>query len=488
MSDPIPLLSNPKVRHGWDQLARLLGTPERNGIVLNDRGAGEIEVLTDVATIARRVTALPVGQHTGAALLRSLVRETGARYGTGGDLAAMMATEMANRAHRLVIGGANPAQLRDGMTRAADAVCAYLAAVSRQVGGTDSADLIAHIVPDERLVSTLAEIAEVIGPDGAVQVDISDRLEPAIDGCLEYGYIEGAEWPARPSRRSDVAGEATELSLHNPVIALVDGTLQTFDEAIGILEAAHALPDRPPLLILAREIEGAALSTCRRNDASGALAIVPAVILGGATAEQDLDDIALLTGAEVISDVFGRSPVDARSTWLGRAAQVVLRRGHVTFLDGAGDPVQIHARVASLRRQARALSPGQARDRTWMRQARLAGNVAVVAVGGLTEIEQESRRRTITEALQVLREARDHGVVSSPSASLRSCAELLRLQASDLTDDERAGVSAVVGTLLGLDSPSMNRSQPVSVLSGALRGATSTVGTLISGSLLTARS
>ncbi|GAB3763306.1 TCP-1/cpn60 chaperonin family protein [Microlunatus parietis] len=404
------------------------------------------ELLTDSATIVRRITALDDRHHdTGAAIMRDLVTSVTQQYGDGGATAAVLAMAMLRRARRATAAGANPVLVRRGLARGAEEAGAAIVRQARPVcSGAELAALATANCGDEELGATVGELIDFVGQDGAVAVS-------EVSGAgVWHDYLDGSRWTARPANRGVIGLGQCELTLIDPVVAIINETLDEPRRLTRLLEVVQAIPGRPPLLLIAPEITEAVQTMLAVNDRSGALINVPVVLTSARVhLAEDLDDLALLTGASVLGDQLGRSLTRVRESDLGRGRRVVLRRGDLTLRGGYASAAGIDARAAALRAHAAGLGAHHAaHERVWLRQARLTGQVAELLVGAPSDAEREPRVRLGKRLVRLLATAQGQGCVPGGGVALRDSAPAVRESARDCDHpDVRAGMAAVVDAL-----------------------------------------
>lgn len=426
---------------GFDDLARVLGGTLGPGLgkVLCASGEDGSELVSSSAVLARRITELP-GRHrnTGAALLRETVLRVGARHGDGGATTAVLARALVRAADRAVASGAHGVRVRDGIGRGVAAACDALKGMSEQVAGErELVGLAFAATGDRELAALLGELSDVLGPDGAIGV------EEAMGGRTLRHYIDGHRWRARPAERSALANGAAELTLVEPLIALVEQELTSADEVRPLLEAAG----QRPVLLIAPGFTGTAQTLLSANRGRA----LPVVLATSRTRHsEDFADLALLTGASVVSPVLGLPPKSVRAAHLGGARRALLRRGDLTVVGGHGDLTGVRERAAALRSLAWELAGGTAgRDaasRLWWRQARLCGRTAVLTVGARTEQETQERMHLAKRTARLLYDALRDGVVPGGGAAYLDCLAAVRAVVP-ADRDEAAGVDAVATAL-----------------------------------------
>ena len=419
----------------------------RTGFVVNERNKKEWEILTDSSTIARRVIRLPDrGNNLGAMMLRRMALDLHERFGDGVATAAVMVRAMLREANRLIAAGANPALMVRGIRLAVEAASSALEAQARPVAHQDELTALAMgVTGDSVLSETLGQMFEVMGECATVIINDVPEL------CLDHTYIRGGRWdgyiPARPLLPE---GEAS-LILHNPLIVLVDEDLTTIEQVQPMLELALAEAEKPPLLILARSIAGAALTTLTVNHMRGVLTVGMLVLSSGATLlHDDLEDIAALTGGRVLSALTGTLARDIRSHFFGRAQQAILTAVGVTIAGGSGEPRAVRQRIAEVRAELQRASRGEQSEWEFLRLrlARLAGGIGVLKLGMQTEQELEMKKWQVNKALRVLEAAYEGGLVPGGGVAFLTCLPVLHAAREACRhEDEIYGVALVEAAL-----------------------------------------
>jgi chaperonin GroEL len=290
----------------------------------------------------------------------------------------------------------------------------------------------------------------VLGPTGAIQVE--EIPDPRFDAKPDYGYVDGARWRGRPAHKDLLPEGKSELTLIEPTVVVADCELKRVEQLRPLLEIAPALPSRPPLLLVARDISGDALTMLAVNDRRGLLVSAPVVLTTARTRmADDLADIALLTGADVLSEQAGTPPERVRESQLGSARRVLIQRGYLTIRGGGGDRAVATDRAARLRTRAWELTDVRDRDRLWLRQARLAGRVAALRVRAQTEQLLEARKTQARKAIRLAGAALREGVVPGGGVAYVDCVPAVRAARGQCaTQDEAAGFDAVCA---GLEAP-----------------------------------
>lgn len=426
-------------------LALTLGP--RNGFIINERSRNECEVLTDSSTIARRVIGLPGrGNNLGAMMLRKMALELHERLGDGIATATVMVRAMLREAHRLIAAGANPAQVAQGIRLAVAVVQKALEAQARPLADLDDLFALAlGATGDAEVSQVLAQIFDVMGECATVIIKHVPR--PGLD----HEYIRGGKWDGYIPARSLLPEGEAGLILHNPLIVLADEDLTSVEQVQPMLELALAEPEKPPLLVIARSISGAALTMLTANHLRGVLTVGMLVLSSGsALVLADLEDMAALTGGQVLSQVTGSLARDIQPHAFGRAQQATLAANGVTLAGGSGSPVAIQRRVAEVRAELKRASRGENSEWEFLRVrlARLSGGIGVLKLGTHTEQEFEIKKEQVTKALRVLEAAYDGGLVPGGGTAFLACLPALdTARAACRHEDEIYGVSLVEAAL-----------------------------------------
>lgn len=437
------------LRHGFDTVARLMALTlgPTGGMVLGQVGKATAEALADSATISRRITGLPGRARTGAAIACQLVRRVGQRHGDGGATALVLAQGMLRHAVKMVAAGASPTLVRRGLERGARVAHTALAEQAIPVDGEATlSGLAGAATGDRELASVLGEMLSLLGADGAVQLE---RHEPV---TLGHEYLNGARWRARPADRQLLAGGHTELTLTDPAILVTDIMLDQTELLRPLLEAAMTLPDHPPMLVVAPGLSDGALTLLHLNEIHGRLVSAPVVLATPLVEHQDdLADLALLTGATLCSAELGLPPSAFRAEHVGRARRVLVQRGYLTVIGAAGDREKITDAAARLRARVLGLEDSVARQRLWLRQARLSGKVGTVRIGGHTRFEQDTRMAQAERAIELLGSAARDGMVPGGGIAYLNCIPAVR--AARTACPERDVVAGFDAVAAGLEAP-----------------------------------
>ncbi len=436
-----------RVSRGFDQLARLMALTlgPTQGVVLSQNGRSP-EVLVDSGTIARRVTDMPVrGEDAGAMTLRHLVWTVRERYGDGAATSAVLARAMVREACKRIAGGADPMVMRRGIEQAVATTLEALAAQALpSLGQAELGRLATGVTGDAELGSVLGEMFDILGANAALQVD--EFAAP----YLEREYLDGGRWRGRPASRAMMPAGESQLVLHNPLVCVIDQKVEKIADVRAILELAAQHPEHPPLLIIASDIGGEALNVLSINHNRGSLNIGAVVLTGGASnVREDLADVALLSGAELMANVRGRSPANMQAAFFGHARRAVVTREYFTLIGGSGDQATIHQRIGELRAQVARI---KRTDERWkqirQRIAKLSGGIGILKVGAHTPRERDMKKELANKALQVLEAAVEEGVAAGGGVAYLGCISAVReAQAKTANEDEAQGMAIVAASL-----------------------------------------
>jgi chaperonin GroEL len=445
------LISSPQalscLRRGFDELATLLALTlgPTQGVVLNDRGNKSPETLTDAGTIARRVLELPArGANAGAMALRHMVWLVRERYGDGAATAAVLSQAMVREAAKLIAAGANPMLMRQGIERGINAASRALEAQAQPAASQEMlTGMATGMTGDPDLGAVLGEMFDVLGEHAAL------IIEEFVAPYLEREYLDGGRWPARTASRLLMPHEGAELILQNPRVLVVDQKLETLAQVQSALEAIATAPDKTPLLIIAREISGEALGTLTLNHTQGKLIIGAVTLTSFGFLSDDLSDIALLTGAPVVTELVGRPPERVGLADFGRARRAMLGREGLTLVGGAGDQREIRQRITDLRSQLSRLSrTDNAWERLRLRAARLAGGVGILKIGAYTHTERALKQEQAKKAIRTLELVLAEGVAPGGGVAYLACVPAVLAMRSDCaSEDELYGVEVVAKAL-----------------------------------------
>jgi chaperonin GroEL len=426
------------LERGVDALANAvkvtLGPKGRNVVIAKSYGVPTIT--NDGVTIAREIELFDRHENLGAQLAKEVATKTNDVAGDGTTTATVLAQAMVHEGLRNVAAGADPLALKRGMEAAVTAVTARLLDTAREVSGKGE---IAHVAAisaqDPEVGDLIAEAFDKVGKDGVITVEESNTmgLELELTEGLQFdkGYIS-------PYFVSDT--ERMEAVLENPLILLNQGKLSSVSDLLPLLE--KVIQAGKPLLVIAEDVDGEALSTLVVNKIRGTFSSVavkaPAF---GDRRKAMLEDIAILTGAQVVAPEVGLKLDDVGLEVLGTARRVTITKDDTTIVDGAGSAEAVADRVRQLRAEIERTDSEWDRDKLQERLAKLAGGVAVIRVGAATEVELKEKKHRLEDAISATRAAVEEGIVAGGGSALVHAATAL--DTLDLVGDEATGATIV---------------------------------------------
>ncbi|KXG08302.1 chaperonin GroEL [Anoxybacillus rupiensis] len=400
---------------GVDKLADAvkvtLGPKGRN--VVLEKKFGSPLITNDGVTIAKEIELEDPFENMGAKLVAEVASKTNDVAGDGTTTATVLAQAMIREGLKNVTAGANPMGIRKGIEKAVAVAVEELKAISKPIEGKDSIAQVAAIsAADEEVGQLIAEAMERVGNDGVITLEESKGFTTELD------VVEGMQFDrgyASPYMITDT--EKMEAVLDNPYILITDKKVSNIQEILPVLE--QVVQQGRSLLIIAEDVEGEALATLVVNKLRGTFTAVAVKAPGfGDRRKAMLEDIAILTGGEVITEELGRDLKSATIASLGRAAKVVVTKEHTTIVEGAGESDQIKARINQIRAQLEETTSEFDREKLQERLAKLAGGVAVIKVGAATETELKERKLRIEDALNSTRAAVEEGIVAGGGTAL----------------------------------------------------------------------
>lgn len=427
---------------GVDQLADAvkvtLGPKGRN--VVLEKKFGSPLITNDGVTIAKEIELEDAFENMGAKLVAEVASKTNDVAGDGTTTATVLAQAMISEGLKNVTAGANPVGVRKGMDLAVQAAVENLKEISKQIEGKESIAQVAAISSaDEEVGQLIAEAMERVGNDGVITIEESKGFTTELD------VVEGMQFDrgyASPYMVTD--SDKMEAVLDNPYILITDKKIASIQEVLPVLE--QVVQQSKPLLIIAEDVEGEALATLVVNKLRGTFNAVAVKAPGfGDRRKAMLEDIAVLTGGEVITEDLGLDLKSANITQLGRAAKVVVSKENTTIVEGAGESAQIEARVSQIRMQLEETTSEFDREKLQERLAKLAGGVAVIKVGAATETELKERKLRIEDALNATRAAVEEGIVSGGGTALVNVYN--KVAALEAEGDVATGIKIVLRAL-----------------------------------------
>ncbi|MEJ7893807.1 MAG: chaperonin GroEL [Solirubrobacteraceae bacterium] len=393
----------------------------RGRYVVLDKKFGAPTITNDGVTIAREIEVEDVFQNQGAQLVREVATATNDVAGDGTTTATVLAQAIVRQGLKNVTAGANPLALKKGIEQAVDAVVENIASQSNEVDGKDQIARVATIsAGDEEIGDVIADAIDKVGKDGVVNVEEGQTfgmdLEFTEGMQFDKGYIS-------PYMVTDQ--ERMEATLEDPYILIANQKIGSVRDVLPVLE--QVIQSGKPLLIIAEDVEGEALATLVVNKLRGTFTGVAVKAPGfGDRRKRMLEDIAILTGAEVITEEMGLKLENTQLSQLGRARRVVIAKDNTTVVDGNGDSEAIKGRINQIKTEVENTDSDFDREKLQERLAKLSGGVAVVKVGAATETEMKEKKHRVEDALQATRAALEEGIVAGGGVAL--------LRASDAID------------------------------------------------------
>jgi chaperonin GroEL len=413
--------------------------PKGRYVVL-DKKFGAPTITNDGVTIAREIEVEDVFENQGAQLVREVATSTNDVAGDGTTTATLLAQAIVREGLKNVAAGANPMALKRGIEEAVEAVVENLKTQSKEVSGKEDIARVATISAREREIGdVIANAIEKVGKDGVVNVEEGQTFG------LELEFTEGMQFDKgylSPYMITDA--ERMEAVLEDPFILVANQKIGAIKDVLPVLE--QVIQAGKPLLIVAEDVEGESLATIVVNKLRGTFTAVAVKAPGfGDRRKRMLEDIAILTGAEVITEEMGLKLENTKLTQLGHARRVVVDKDTTTIIDGAGDSEAIKARIKQLKGEIENTDSDFDREKLQERLAKLAGGVAVVKVGAATETEMKEKKHRVEDALQAARAALEEGVVPGGGVALLNATKSIKLDSFE--GDERTGASIVTRSL-----------------------------------------
>ncbi|GGC97378.1 60 kDa chaperonin [Thalassobacillus devorans] len=427
---------------GVDSLANAvkvtLGPKGRN--VVLEKKFGSPLITNDGVTIAKEIELEDHFENMGAQLVSEVASKTNDVAGDGTTTATVLAQAMIREGLKNVASGANPVGVRRGIEKAVALATQELANISKPIEGRESIAQVASIsAGDDEVGQLIAEAMERVGNDGVITIEESKGFN------TELEVVEGMQFDrgyASPYMVTDQ--DKMEAILEDPYILITDKKIGNIQEVLPVLE--QVVQQGKPLLLIAEDVEGEALATLVVNKLRGTFNAVAVKAPGfGDRRKAMLEDIATLTGAEVVTEDLGLELKNTGIEQLGRASKVVVTKENTTIVEGAGNAEQIASRVTQIRAQAEETTSEFDKEKLQERLAKLSGGVAVIKVGAATETELKERKLRIEDALNSTRAAVEEGIVAGGGTAFANIYE--KVAGLDLTGDEATGAQIVVRAL-----------------------------------------
>src|SRR6266513_2357965 len=414
--------------------------PKGRYVVL-DKKFGAPTITNDGVTIAREIEVEDVFENQGAQLVREVATATNDVAGDGTTTATVLAQSIVREGLKNVAAGANPMSLKRGIERAVDDVVSNIESQSTEITGKDQIARVASIsAADDEIGDVIADAIDKVGKDGVVNVEEGQTfgmdLEFTEGMQFDKGYIS-------PYMVTDQ--DRMEATLEDPYILIANQKIGSVRDVLPVLE--QVIQSGKPLLIIAEDVEGESLATLVVNKLRGTFTGVAVKAPGfGDRRKRMLEDIAILTGGEVITEEMGLKLENTQLSQLGRARRLVVAKDTTTIIDGAGDSEAIKGRIKQIKQEIENTDSDFDREKLQERLAKLAGGVAVVKVAATTETEMKEKKHRVEDALQATRAALEEGIVPGGGVALLNATDAVGLDSFD-DDDERTGASIIQRSL-----------------------------------------
>ncbi len=423
-----------------DTVKVTLGPKGRN--VVLDKSFGAPLITNDGVTIAKEIELEDKFENMGARLVKEVSTKTNDVAGDGTTTATVLAQSMIKEGVKNVAAGADPMAIKRGMDKAVNTAVEGLKEISSDVNGKDDIARVASIsANNEEIGNLIAEAMEKVSKDGVITIEESKTSN------TELNVVEGMQFDKgylSPYMVTDT--EKMEAVLDNPYILLTDKKISNIQEILPLLESL--MQESGKLLIVCDDMEGEALSTLILNKLRGVLNVVAVKAPGfGDKRKAMLQDIATLTGAEVITSDLGLELKDTTIAQLGRAKQVKVQKENTIIVDGAGDKQQIADRVAQIKAQINETKSDYDKEQLQERLAKIAGGVAVIGVGAATEVEMKDKKLRIEDALSATKAAVEEGIVAGGGTALVNVIPTVEKLVNSLEGGEQLGAKIVLKAL-----------------------------------------
>ena len=432
------------LENGVNQLAntvRVTLGPKGRNVVL-DKSFGAPLITNDGVTIAKEIELEDGFENMGAQLIKEVASKTNDVAGDGTTTATVLAQAMVHEGMKNLAAGANPIILRKGMKRATDTAVEAIRSMSQTISGKKQiANVAAISASDEEVGQLVADAMEKVSKDGVITVEESKTMHTELDLVegmqFDRGYI---------SAYMSTDMEKMEANLEDPYILITDKKISNIQEVLPLLE--QIVQAGAKLLIIAEDVEGEALTTLIVNKLRGTFQVVAVKAPGyGDRRKEMLQDIAVLTGGQVISDELGLDLKEATMEQLGRAKSVKVAKESTVIVDGCGDKKAIADRVAQIRGQIEETTSEFDKEKLQERLAKMAGGVAVIRVGAATETEMKEAKLRLEDALAATRAAVEEGIIAGGGSAYIHASKKVAELAATLEGDEKTGANIILKAL-----------------------------------------
>jgi len=432
------------LERGVNQLAdtvKITLGPKGRNVVL-DKKFGAPLITNDGVTIAKEIELEDKFENMGAQLVKEVATKTNDVAGDGTTTATLLAQAIIREGLKNVAAGANPMILKKGIAKAVEAAVEGIKELSQKMNGKEDIARVATIsANDSEIGNLIAEAMEKVTNDGVITVEESKTMGTGLE------IVEGMQFDrGYVSAYMVTDSDKMEAVLEDPYILITDKKISNIQEILPILE--QIVQQGKKLVIIAEDVEGEALATLVVNKLRGTFTCVAVKAPGfGDRRKAMLQDIAVLTGGEVITDELGLDLKETKVTQLGRARQIKVQKENTIIVDGAGDPVEIKKRVASIKSQIEETTSDFDKEKLQERLAKLSGGVAVIQVGAATETEMKEKKHRIEDALAATKAAVEEGIVSGGGTAFINVIPNVQKLLTKCVGDERTGVQIILKAL-----------------------------------------
>ena len=412
-----------------------LGPKGRNVVI--EKSFGAPRTTKDGVSVAKEIELEDKFQNMGAQMLREVASKTNDTAGDGTTTATVLAQAIVREGMKAVSSGRNPMDLKRGIDKAVTEVVAGLKASAKKVSSNSEIEQVGTISAngEAEIGRMIAEAMSKVGNEGVITVEEAKSLESELDVVEGMQFDRGYLSPYFITN-----ADKMEASLDDPLILIHEKKLSSLQPMLPVLEAV--VQSGRPLLIIAEDVEGEALATLVVNKLRGGLKVAAVKAPGfGDRRKAMLEDLAILTGGQVISEDLGIKLETVSIEMLGRAKKVTITKENTTIVDGIGEKADIEGRIAQIKRQVEETTSDYDREKLQERLAKLAGGVAVIKVGGSTEVEVKERKDRVDDALNATRAAVEEGIVAGGGCALLRASRAITVKG--INDDEEAGVNIV---------------------------------------------
>lgn len=417
-------------------IASTLGPGGRT--VLLQKSFGDPRSTKDGVTVAKEIELADPYENMGAQMIKAAASKTVDAAGDGTTTSSVLAGSLMQESMKYIMAGANATDLRRGLDMACDAVCERLSKMSKKVSTNNEISQIGTISAngDREIGDMLAKAMDKVGHEGVISVEEAKSMETELDVVEGMQFDRGYISPYFVTN-----AEKMTCELDNPFVLVFEKKLSGLQAMLPVLEAI--VQSGKPLLVIAEDVEGEALATLVVNKLRGGLKVAAVKAPGfGDRRKAMLEDIAILTNGQLISDDLGIKLENVSLSMLGKAKKVIINKEETTIVDGSGKKADIEARVAQIKAQIEETTSDYDREKLQERLAKLAGGVAVIRVGGATEVEVKERKDRVEDAMHATRAAVQEGIVPGGGVALLYASKALDSLKPN-SDDQRAGIEIV---------------------------------------------